>query len=150
GDGLQAVLRPGPKPEAQSPQPFSRRGAFVLLAVLVGLSACRQPPKTAAAQPQVAWHRLGTWSGVGSLQTESFESGSGALRVEWKADETAPGAGAFRLAFHSSISGRELQVAVDRKGPGTGTAYVQQDPHVFFAKVESANIEWSFTVDEAV
>ena len=30
------------------------------------------------------------------------------------------------------------------------TSYVQQDPHVFFAKVESANIEWSFTVDEAL
>ena len=30
------------------------------------------------------------------------------------------------------------------------TEYVQQDPHVFFAKVESANLEWSFTVDEAV
>jgi hypothetical protein len=54
------------------------------------------------------------------------------------------------LAFHSSISGRELQLAVERNGVGADTAYVQQDPHVFFAKVESANIEWSFTVDEAL
>jgi hypothetical protein len=85
------------------------------------------------------------------MQTESFESGSGSLRVQWKTtNETAPGKGTFRLAFHSSISGRELQVAVDRKGIGSDTAYVQQDPHVFFAKVESANLEWSFTVDEAV
>jgi hypothetical protein len=71
--------------------------------------------------------------------------------VQWKtANESAPGTGTFRLAFHSSISGRELQVAVERKGTGADTAYVQQDPHVFFAKVESANLEWSFTVDEAV
>jgi hypothetical protein len=122
-----------------------------VFAVLLGLIGCRQPPKPEAAKPEVAWHRLGSWHGVGSVQTESFESGSGSLRVEWKtSNETVPGKGTFRLAFHSSISGRELQVAVDRTGPGTGTAYVQQDPHVFFAKVESANIEWSFTVDEAV
>jgi len=102
-------------------------------------------------EPEVAWHRLGSWAGVGSLQTESFESGTGSLRVQWKTtNETAPGKGTFRLAFHSSISGRELQVAVDRIGTGADTAYVQQDPHVFFAKVESANLEWSFTVDEAV
>jgi len=116
--------------------------------VLVG---CNEPPKAAPKADTVAWHRLGTWSGVGNIQTESFESNTGSLRVQWKTmNEAAPGTGTFRLAFHSSISGRELQVAVDRKGTGADTAYVQQDPHVFFAKVESANLEWSFTVDEAV
>jgi len=138
------------KAGARSPKPFSRHAPIIALAGLLGLSGCRQPPK-AAPKSEVAWHRLGSWHGVGSLQTESFESGSGSLRVEWKtSNETVPGKGTFRLAFHSSISGRELQMAVDRTGPGAGTAYVQQDPHVFFAKVESANIEWSFTVEEAV
>ena len=140
-------LRPG----ARSAKPFGRYAPLVVFAVLLGLIGCRQPPKPEAAKPEVAWHRLGSWHGVGSVQTESFESGSGSLRVEWKtSNETVPGKGTFRLAFHSSISGRELQVAVDRKGSGADTAYVQQDPHVFFAKVESANLEWSFTVDEAV
>jgi hypothetical protein len=120
------------------------------LAAVIGLTGCSQPPR-AAPKAEVAWHRLGSWSGVGSLQTESFESGTGSLRVQWKtANETVPGKGTFRLAFHSSISGRELQLAVERIGIGADTAYVQQDPHVFFAKVESANLEWSFTVDEAV
>jgi hypothetical protein len=121
------------------------------LAMLVAFVGCRQPPKAAPKADTILWHRVGAWSGVGSLQTESFESGTGSLRVQWKTtNETAPGSGTFHLAFHSSISGRELQVAVDRKGVGADTAYVQQDPHVFFAKVESANLEWSFTVDEAV
>jgi hypothetical protein len=135
---------------ARSRKPFNGCAPLMLFAALIGLSGCRQAPK-AAPTNQVAWHRLGSWSGSGNVQTESFESGSGSLRVEWKtSNETVPGKGTFRLTFHSSISGRELQVAVDRTGAGTGTAYVQQDPHVFFAKVESANIEWSFTVDEAV
>lgn len=121
-----------------------------LLALLIATSACSNPPK-AAPTSDVSWHRLGEWHGVGDVQTESFESSTGSLRVQWKTtNETAPGKGTFRLAFHSSISGRELQLAVDRKGIGSDTAYVQQDPHVFFAKVESANLEWSFTVDEAV
>lgn len=123
---------------------------FLLALVLLAAVACQRPPEK-PRELKVAWHRLGSWSGVGSLQTESFESGSGSLRVQWKTvNEAAPGTGTFRLAFHSSISGRELQVAVDRKGTGADTAYVQQDPHVFFAKVESANLEWSFTVDEGV
>jgi hypothetical protein len=127
------------------------RSKVVWLALLiVSVGACHTPTEK-KHEPEVVWHRIGTWSGVGSLQTESFESGTGSLRVQWKTtNETAPGQGTFRLAFHSSISGRELQVAVDRKGTGADTAYVQQDPHVFFAKVESANLEWSFTVDEAV
>jgi hypothetical protein len=128
-----------------------RRSKDVWLAlVLLSAVACQRPSEK-RREPEVAWHRLGSWSGVGSLQTESFESGTGSLRVQWKtANETVPGKGTFRLAFHSSISGRELQLAVERNGVGADTAYVQQDPHVFFAKVESANIEWSFTVDEAL
>jgi outer membrane biogenesis lipoprotein LolB len=127
-----------------------RRSKDIWLAlVLLSAIACQRPPEK-PREPVVAWHRLGTWSGTGNIQTESFES-SGSLRVQWKAaNETEPGTGTFRLAFHSSISGRELQVAVERKGVGADTAYVQQDPHVFFAKVESANLDWSFTVDEAV
>jgi hypothetical protein len=128
-----------------------RRSKDVWLALALSSAVACHRPTEKPREPQVAWHRVGSWSGVGSLQTESFESGSGSLRVQWKTvNEAAPGTGTFRLAFHSSISGRELQVAVDRKGTGADTAYVQQDPHVFFAKVESANLEWSFTVDEAV
>jgi hypothetical protein len=128
-----------------------QRSKVTLLALLLTSAIACHAPTEKKREPEVAWHRLGSWSGGGNVQTESFESGSGSLRVEWKtSNETVPGKGTFRLAFHSSISGRELQLAVDRTGAGSGTAYVQQDPHVFFAKVESANIEWSFTVDEAV
>ena len=127
-----------------------RTKVLLLAFLLFAAGACHRPEEKPRA-PEVAWHRIGTWSGVGNIQTESFESNTGSLRVQWKTmNEAAPGTGTFRLAFHSSISGRELQMAVDRKGTGADTAYVQQDPHVFFAKVESANLEWSFTVDEAV
>jgi len=59
-------------------------------------------------------------------------------------------AGEFKLTIHSSISGRPLQVAVDQRGPGSDTAYVNEDPRVFFAVVDASNIEWSFSIDEAI
>jgi ribosomal protein L24E len=39
---------------------------------------------------------------------------------------------------------------VDETGPGSGVGYVQQDPHVFYMVVESAQLNWSFTVEEAI
>jgi hypothetical protein len=99
----------------------------------------------------VLWDRLGEWSGKGSMQTGSFQGATGALRVTWTTkNPTAPDGGSFRLTIHSAISGRPLDVAVDQKGPGSDTAYVNEDPRVFFAVVEAENLEWSFTVDEAL
>ena len=58
--------------------------------------------------------------------------------------------GTFRLILQSAISGRDLQEPVDEQGIGEGTVYVAEVPHVFYALVESANVDWSFTVEEAV
>ena len=135
------------------------RSGRILIAALAALAAggCHvhadQPPL--AGRGGVAWHRLGSWSGRGSLQTESFTSDTGALRVRW---ETAPqpggaalaATGAFRITAHSAISGRPLQEVVDYTGVGSGVGYVQQDPHVFYVVVDSSHVSWTFTVDEAI
>jgi hypothetical protein len=116
----------------------------------------------APGQSNVAWRQLGSWSGHGNAQTESFDSETGTLRVRWKAtagDEGAPpdegatrtGPGvSFRLVAHSAISGRPLQPVVDHAGTGSGIGYVQQDPHVFYMVVESTRLNWTFTVEEAI
>jgi hypothetical protein len=106
------------------------------------------------AQPeQVVWRVLGSWSGRGSEQTDSFTSETGALRIRWEAkppDDSAA-AGRFRLTIHSSISGRPLSSAVvDHKGAGKGTAFVSEDPRVFFAVIESQGLDWSFTIEERI
>jgi hypothetical protein len=128
----------------------------VLVAATVTAGACgpRANPRPPAAAPNVVWRPLGSWSGRGSLQTESFTSETGALRVRWEA--TLPsGAGAappasFRLNAHSAISGRLLQPVVDQAGAGSGVGYVQQDPHVFYVVVEATQLNWRFTVEEAI
>jgi hypothetical protein len=127
-----------------------------LVAAALACCACdsRADSKPQAAARGVVWRPLGSWSGRGSLQTESFTSESGALRVRW--ETTRPRAdspvapGVFRLNAHSAISGRLLQPVVEQVGPGSGVGYVQQDPHVFYVVVESNQLSWTFTIEEAI
>ncbi|MDR1988616.1 MAG: hypothetical protein LBQ09_00115 [Acidobacteriaceae bacterium] len=96
------------------------------------------------------WRPLGEWSGHSSLQTESFGE-TGSFRIHWKAtNEHVPGKGHFSLTIHSAVSGRPLQVAVEDGGVGEGTAYVSEDPRIFFAVVDAGDLDWSFTVEEAL
>jgi hypothetical protein len=95
------------------------------------------------------WRTLGSWSGHGNVQTESFVSETGYLRVRWEtSQETKPDAGHFQLAICSSISGRTLLNAVDVHGVAHDTVFVNEDPRSFYAVVQATDIEWKFTVDE--
>ena len=84
------------------------------------------------------------------MQTESF-IGNGSLRVIWETrNEAAPSTGTFEVTVHSSVSGRPLVQAVEQRGVGGGTAYVSEDPREFYLVVESSNLDWSVTVEEAI
>jgi len=130
-------------------------GALASALVSGACGRAKDPPPQPPA-PGVAWRQLGSWSGRGSLQTESFTSDTGTLRVRWEAtsaDEpplTDATRRLFRLDAHSAISGRLLQQVVNHAGAGQGVDYVQQDPHVFYIVVESSQLNWRFTVDEAI
>ena len=116
--------------------------------VVLLLPSCSQPPPK-PAQHTVIWERAGFWSGRGDLETNSFPASSGYLRFTWEtSNETKPGEGRFKLILGSSISGRPIQVVVDSKGASHDVAYVSEDPRTFYVKVESANENWKFTVDE--
>jgi len=117
-------------------------------AVLAG--ACTAPPKPVQKQV-VIWKNLGAWSGQGNAQTESFIGFTGALRMHWQTTHESPkGGGKFRLILQSAISGRDLQEAVNEQGLGEGTVYAAEDPRAFQISIESSNLDWSFTVEEAV
>jgi hypothetical protein len=136
------------------------RRSIVLLAcaAVAAVPACRgRDGATAAAarsEPQIIWRAVGTWSGHGNRQTESFTSDTGALRVKWEATRAAGAAGTpdgtLRITAHSAISGRILQQVVDRTGAGSGVDYVSQDPHVFYMSVEATGLDWKISVDEGI
>lgn len=128
----------------------------MLCAMAAILPACRGREAAAArsSEPQMIWRPVGTWSGRGDRQTESFTSDTGALRVKWEATAPVgappPAGGMFRVTAHSAISGRILQQVVEHRGQGSGVDYVSQDPHVFYLAVESAGLDWKVSVDEGI
>ena len=71
------------------------------------------------------------------------------MRITWNTTHAAAD-GQFQLTIHSAISGRPMQVVVDHDGNGAGTAYFSDDPRIFFAVVDSKNLDWTFTIEEPV
>lgn len=129
----------------------TERAVAVLVATALLTSVCGAPPPKPVQKEVVIWKNLGEWSGRGNAQTESFIGLTGALRMHWRTKNESPkGAGTFRLILQSAISGRTLQEIVDEKGLGQGTVYAADDPRMFYMSVESANLDWSFTVEEAL
>lgn len=127
------------------------RTIFVSVCCLIVLAGCRRQPKADTNAPAVGWLPVGAWSGRGDTQTDSFNIESGTWRIKWETrNETAPGRGTFRVEVHSAVSGRPLALAVDHRGIGHDIAYVTEDPRLFELVIESRNIDWSVTVEEAV
>ncbi len=123
---------------------------LLLVAALV-CGGCRPESKSSAPQTLVGWRPLGSFSGHGNSQTESFNVESGQWRIKWATtNENPPGAGTFQATVHSAVSGRPLMVAVEHRGTGRGIAYVNEDPRLYHLVIESSNIDWSVAVEEAV
>jgi hypothetical protein len=121
-------------------------GAAVLAAALFDVSCHhREPP----AADVVVWKQVGSWSGRGNAQTESFTSDTGGFRVRWETwNESRPGAGTLRVVFRSGDSGRPIIEAVDVRGVGHDTEEVADTVRWYFLTIESANVDWKVSVDE--
>ena len=75
----------------------------------------------------------------------------GQFRLRWETHGEDPkGAGRFRLTIRSGVSGRTLQVAADHQGEGSGVVDFADSPRTYDFLVESANVLWSFTVEDVV
>ena len=94
---------------------------------------------------------MGSWSGHTSLQTESFGSDTGMLRLHWEShNDGASAAGRLKIAIHSAVSGRQLAVVVDHEGSGSDLAYVNEDPREFYLVVEAKQASWNMALEEGV
>jgi hypothetical protein len=125
---------------------------FLFLCLLAGACGESSPQRvTEAQQNQVRWSTIRTWSGNGHAQLDSFPSDTGALRIEWeaKAKNDAAGKENFRIAIHSSISGRPLAVPIDHRGSNGGAVFLSEEPRVFFAVVNASDgFDWKVTISE--
>jgi hypothetical protein len=131
------------------PQFRVRRACVVSLILFCG---CRSEPLKRPPQAVVAWKPVGSWSGHGDKQTETFTSDTGGFRVHWAATREAPaGGGRLRVVFRSGDSGREIIEAIDARGAGGGTEEVAADrPRWYYVTIESANVDWTVSIDERI
>ena len=120
-------------------------GALLIVSALVSCS-----PKPSIPQDIVAVTReVGAWQGHGTATVGDIPSETGRFRIHWETTNESPaGAGTFKLTMRSAISGRPLQLVVDHKGVGAGTADYDEGPRTYDFLVESANLDWKFRVDE--
>jgi outer membrane biogenesis lipoprotein LolB len=125
---------------------------FVFLCLLACACGDSSPQRVTEAQQDPAqWNTIRTWSGNGHAQLDSFTSDTGALRIEWEAKARNDSAEKenFRVAIHSSISGRPLVVPIDHRGSSGGTVFVSEEPRVFFAVVDASDgFDWKVTISE--
>ena len=128
-----------------------RAARLSCVAACLLLSGCRSeaPPPP---QPGVLWKPIGSWSGRGDKQTESFTSDTGGFRVHWETTKEEPaGGGRLRVVFRSGDSGREIIEAIDARGPGSGVEEVAAErPRWYYLTIESANVDWKVSVDERI
>jgi hypothetical protein len=140
-------------PVAGGQRRWKYRGrARLLAAAALAAAACGSYSSSADQQLEkvLIYRPLGTWSGSGNGQTDSFAGDSGAYRVTWQTRrlDTAGRTGKFRLSINSAISGRVLSFFVEQQGDGSDVAYVTTEPRQLYFVVESADLDWSFAVDE--
>ena len=118
---------------------------FFVPFVLVNCGSSSSEP-----QPIVAVTRtVGSWSGRGTRTVGDVPSETGRFRIHWETTNESPaGAGTFKLTLRSAISGRTIGIVADHKGTGTGMADYDEGPRTYDFLVESANVDWSFRVEE--
>ena len=126
----------------------------MVAAVLLSSSGCVSEDPAPQPEPPshvVAWKPLRSWSGRGSMQTETFTSDNGSFRISWEtSNESAGGAGRLRVAFRSGDSGRVIIDAVDQKGEGDGSEEVGDMVRWYYLTIDSANVDWRVTVEEPI
>ena len=123
-----------------------RRAAVLALALC--LASC-SPAPTKPQDIVAVTREVGAWQGHGTATVGDIPSETGRFRIVWETSNESPaGTGTFKLTLRSAISGRTLQIVTEHKGVGTGTADYDEGPRTYDFLVESANVDWSFQVEE--
>ncbi len=121
-----------------------------LVAALSG-AACQSTPPSPPVAQVIAWKTVGSWSGHGNAQLETFPIERWDWRIKWEtSNEQPPASGTLHVTVHSADSGRLIVDAIDVQGVGHETIDISEQPHRFYLAVESKNVDWQLAVEEPV
>ncbi len=122
---------------------------LALLATGCGADGSDQPPI-----PETIWKPVGSWSGRGNQQLETFSMPRVTWRVRWEVRNVAlETPGALRVTVNSADSGRtvtDVTDITDVKEPDRDVSYVTDQPHRFYLVVTSSDLDWTLTVEEPI
>ncbi len=122
----------------------------LVLSVLLGCAGCATE-STSVVDKDGAWQIIGSWSGRGNAQLETFTVEKSTWRVRWETkNETAPGTGILKVTANSGDSGRERVEVLDVKGVGKDIEYISESPYRYYLVVTSSGIDWTLIVEEPV
>jgi len=144
------VERTGCDNDNGEPEPAIRKLLLIILwgPALAGPLGCSSKPPEPQSIVSVT-RVVGSWSGRGSTTVGDVNSETGRLRITWQTTNESPaGSGRFKLILRSGVSGRTIAVVADHKGVGTGTLDTDEGPRTYDFLVDSANVDWSFRVEE--
>ena len=127
------------------------------MALILASAGCRSDspsPRPPAANDVVVWKTVGSWSGRGSVQTETFTSETGGFRVRWETKNPVRAGGGFlHVVFRSGDSGRDIIDAVDEPNVGAdgdSTEVSAERPRWYYLTIDSADVDWTVAVDERI
>ena len=123
---------------------------IAILALVLG-TACEYTPPPAQKHVEIRWKEVGTWSGHGNQQLETFPIEHFTWRVRWETTNESPaGSGRFHVTANSGDSGRVLAEVADVKGVASDVTYITELPHRYYFVVTSTGVDWTLTAEEAV
>lgn len=122
--------------DSPSPTPASNRTA-----------TAPAPPPTAPAHVPT-WHQLAEWKGSGMKETEGFTTTVREWRITWStSNEPFAGAGIFQIFVHKD-TGEMVSLAANVQGAKSDTSIVRAPAGRYYLKINSANVDWSVTLEE--
>jgi hypothetical protein len=128
-----------------------RTPVLILFLALLSGTACEYTPPPAEKHIEIQWKEVGTWSGHGNQQLETFPIEHFTWRVRWETKNESPaGAGHFHVTANSGDSGRTLAEVADVKGVASDVTYITELPHRYYFVVTSTGVDWTLTAEEAI
>ena len=122
-----------------------------LLALALFAACCRAQTQAPPPSYIAGWKPIGSWSGHGNAQLETFPIERRDWRLKWETKNEQPaGSGTLHVTINSGDSGRLIVDAVDTRGVGHDIVDISEQPHRFYLVVESSDVDWSVAVEEPV
>ena len=123
----------------------------IIFLAAVFFAGCEYKPPPAEKPTELVWKEVGTWSGHGNQQLETFPIEHFTWRVKWETKNESPaGAGRFHVTANSGDSGRILAEVADVKGVDKDVTYITELPHRYYFVVTSTGVDWTLTAEEAI